>query len=292
MQQNEVYFCPRKNIGCKGIIPDNMDHCPTCSVQVAAPNFRAASHPSELEALEKRYREAAQKAQAKGLVDELMALEQKLEGSQAVVCVSYSFLSQMLEDNKQLYTPYQQLVRAGVRKPSVWADDKERMTVEGALFGSIGGQITYAALSANSRGLPSYGAISITLHPSAYVDRSSLMELNSYEFFRQHLLAKSTLNSPKGYITTWQNRSKLGIAKLAEFLDVNIHEAKLETLILSSDGDRGLDKFIEIHIFGSFDNRAIAKVVPFVPPKERRDKVFFEGFQDICKKLEIDVQHV
>lgn len=284
--------CKMRSQGCPGVVPGNMGHCPTCLTQAGAPNLRAAAHPLERAALDSRYVLATKEAHSKGLDAELAALEQALEASHATVSIDHAYLNTMVNNQSTLYAPYQAQVRAGTRKPAIFENDSKRTGVEGFIFGTFGSEITYAALSADGIGLQSYGPVCLILRLPSFIHRCSLMEVNSYDFFFNYTLEITRGKTPLGYNAIWEDRVKLGVAKLAVDLRPSMTVEEFNALILSSNGDRALDRFIEIHIFGSFDHRAIAEVVQMQPPRERRDKALHNDTKDKAKKLGISIRNV
>lgn len=284
--------CPRITDGCPGMVPINMDHCPTCYTQVSAPNVRMANIPEERGALEARYQAATLLSESNGTLDEMGRLEGKISQSQAVVNVSPEFLKQMLTSTATLYASYQSQVGAGTRKPAAVQLDQKRLGVEGFLFGEVGKHITYAALSSNGLGLSSYGSMSVTLVEAAISHRASLMETNSYLFFEANSSAILASTPPLGYRATWLDRIKLGVSKLAGQLRKGMSDLDLDELILSSDGDRSLDNFIEIHIFGTFDNKAIAKVASGATRKSREERLILAGIEEKARNLGIEYRNV
>ncbi len=284
--------CPRKSEGCLGKIPANLSSCPTCNTQVASPNVRMADIPEECAALQERYQAALLLAEGNGASATFQELERKLNRSQAVINMSPSFVEQMLTYSNTLYSSYQAQVGAGTRKPAELVNDRKRLAVEDMLFGSIGKEIAYSALSPDGTGLWSYGDLAVTLRDVSVANRSSLLEENSFDFMKTHKIELMAESLPLGYRSTWKGRSHLGAAKLAAELHETMSDSEINALILTSDGDRGVDKFIEIHIFGTFDNNAIAKVVSRVTRKSGKVNVVLSGIKDKAKKLGIEFLNV
>jgi hypothetical protein len=63
-----------------------------------------------------------------------------------------------------------------------------RLTVDATVRGSYGDRITYAALSADGRGVASYGAISMTLSDITVSDRATVLKNNSWRFVQSRNL--------------------------------------------------------------------------------------------------------
>lgn len=282
--------CPRQDFPCDGRIPINLDHCPTCRIQVQAPNVRMAEIAEERNALQARFSEAQAHSQRTGTEPELQALIATLERAQAVINLDLGTLEKLLGSSNVLYTSYQQQVEAGIRNPASFEDDATRLAVETRLFGSFGRRIIYAALSPDCKGLWSYGEASITLKSASIGHRASLLAENSYDFMRRHRIPTIDPDIPLGYRSNWKDRHLLGSAKLAKELQPGMTSNELNALILSSSGDRSLDNFIEIHIFDSFDNRAINRIVrqDAAPlPKNTRAGLLWRGILEKAKQLNI-----
>ncbi|MFM2376125.1 MAG: hypothetical protein RLZZ165_1222 [Bacteroidota bacterium] len=267
------------------MIQINMNECPTCGCTLIPPtNVRMANHPQERDALEARYKEAVETAKSNGANGKLEEMEAMLAGAHAVVSMDLLFLNSMLTSSKLLYTSYKNQVDAGIRKPAEHENDRDRIVAEGQLYGSNGGKIFYAELSPDGTGLSSYGEFAVTLREVAIAHRASLLEQNSFNFKDKSL--------PLGYRSVWEERIKLGVAKLASGLHPGISKQEVNKLILKSEGDRATDEFIEIHIFGSFDNRAISKIVGPNPSKAKKSKGLLSAIKEEAEKLGIEYQNV
>jgi hypothetical protein len=216
---------------------------------------RAAA--AESHDLNKRYDTAVESARKQGKYDTLNKFEERMKTTSAVISVKLGFLHFFVADDKQLYTTYQLGVKAQTRKAAAAEDDRHRIAVEGAIFGSYGDKIRYAALSLDGRG-PSYGSYSFRLEEIAVKDRASLLEENSYDFVERHNVKKGRI--PPGYRSVWQERHKLTVAKLATQVSSTTIEKDYPQLLLPAATDRLSDEFIEVHIFGPLDISAIESV--------------------------------
>ncbi|HAV43134.1 TPA: hypothetical protein DCX15_03870 [bacterium] len=245
---------------CGSNVLDNMEHCPTCHTFVGFPNVRAAERKEEIDALESRYQQAIKAAEADGFHQCLKSFEDSMKKTCAVINVDLDYLQHFITTDKALYSNYSLQVRGEVRKPAMDQDDKARRTVESMLFGSYAEEIRYAALSLDGAGLRSYGPYAMKLREIAISKRASLLEDNSYHFIEKHNI-RCGKPIPVGYMSTWQERYKLAVSKLADRISsVTSEEEYARILLLFSGGDRKTDDYIEIHIYGSFDNRAVESV--------------------------------
>ncbi len=244
---------------CETLISSSADICHGCGELLGAPNVRSVNKEEEKRALEERYKRALERAAELGTQDRLKAFSQEMKGTCAVVNVDISFLHTFITNEKILYTSYSLGVRGQVRKPAEEDDDRQRLGVEGTLFGSYGEKIRYAALSLDGAGVSSYGSYSLKLREIAISGRSTLLEDNSYVFVEKHgIIAGKAL--PKGYRSTWEEREKLALAKLADRITTVTPQPGYASILLFSEGDFKTDDFIEIHIYGPFDAHSIESV--------------------------------
>jgi hypothetical protein len=210
--------------------------------------------------LNDRYDAAMKDAAQRGAADVVKAFEQAAAQSQAVVNVDLRILKTLIEDDRNHYANYYELVRAGVRSPAAPDNDRDRAAADALLFGSvIPEKITFAALSIDGRGLISYGDYSLTLRENMVKNRISLLEENSYDFVDNHNVTRKN-KPPKGYRAVWRDRGRLAAAKPAPQLSDKTPKDEFARILLFSDGNRANDRFIEAHIYGSFTRATIEKV--------------------------------
>ena len=176
-----------------------------------------------------------------------------------MINVNLDHLQQFIADDKALYYNYSLGVRGQIRKAATDQDDRHRRTIEAMLFGGYAEQVRYAALSLESTGLTSWGPFAIKLREIAIADRATLLEDNSFKFVQKHDIRPGG-NIPQGYRSTWKERHKLAVAKLAKRISSSTLEKEHAQILLSSTGDRKTDDFIEVHIYGTFDNKAVESV--------------------------------
>lgn len=154
------------------------------------------------------------------------------------------------------------------------------------MFGAYATEIRYAALSLDDVGLISYGNCAMSLADITMQKSATVLEENSYDFVRKHRLIPGD-QVPLGYRALWQRRNRLAIAKLAAKLStINQSFAKL---LLSSDGNRQNDQFMEIHIYGKFDHQSVTAVsVPGQKNvKDRLEIEYINRIKDYAKKLNL-----
>jgi hypothetical protein len=252
-----VDTCPK----CSAPTSLALRYCTTCTHDLGAPNCREAADPVEREALRDREKQARLSATERGVGAEYASLHASLTASSGVVVCMPPIVARLIsEDPRQIYSNYETLVGAGVRKPAPTTSDRERGSVAGLLFGSYANRVVYGALSLGDRGPHTYGAIACRLRGETISSRVSFLERNSYRFVQQHGLAPGR-PVPAGFRSVWDNRADLAATKLANGLKANQTAKDWDLALLSSDGEnRGEEDFVEAHIFDGFDVHAVASL--------------------------------
>ena len=158
--------------------------------------------------------------------------------------------------------------------------DRHRRTVDAMLFGAYGDQIIYAALSLDGNGLKSYGAYSVILRDVAVSKRASVLEENSCSFVKNHKMEPGH-PIPEGYRAPWGRRAELAVAKLADLISPTTSDSDFSSLLLSNGSTRDDDNFMEVHIYGGFDQNAIEAVSGNSAPKRADEK----GIATVVKEV-------
>lgn len=245
---------------CGARISDAANICFTCGEPLGAPNVRSANTDHEKRALESRYTQAETDATINGTQDRLKSFSLRVNSACAVINVDIGFLHTFITNDKTLYTSYSLGIKGQLRKPAQADDDRKRQSVEGMLFGSYGEHIRYAALSLDGAGVRSYGNYAARLREVAVNKRASLLEDNSYVFVEKHEMTAGK-QIPAGYRSTWEEREKLAVAKLAHRLTSASPETEYPGILLFSEGDHKTDDFIEVHIYGPLNAQSIESVM-------------------------------
>lgn len=234
------------------------EKCSQCGMFLGFPNVNDCSQKEEIKALRKRYREKLKLADLEEQQERRIDFERQAKKSSAVINVTLDYLYNLIAGKSITYSTYQ-LQTDGEARDFVRSEfDKERLGIEGTLFGSYGSNIRYAALSLDGSGLKSYGDYTIILSDESVRLRTTLLEENSYSFIRRHkILAGDKI--PKGYRALWKERYQLAIAKLMEKILLT-KETNYAIIALKSTGDRKRDEFIEVHIYGKINKEAIRAV--------------------------------
>lgn len=198
-------------------------------------------------------------AARQGCKSVLEAFEFSARQSHAVVNVYAAFAHQLLTRHDALYAAYESLVAGRARRSAAVEDDRDRRAVGAKLYGQGATEIVYAALSLDGRGLTSYGPVSLQLRDVAIEDRATVLDENSYRFAgRPGVSLLGPL--PRGHLSVWYDREELIIAKLAPLLARDMTAGDFVRLVMRSEGNRQTDEFLEVHIWGGFDRKALDSV--------------------------------
>ena len=251
MKGNEI-ACPN----CNTANVFNNLSCKYCGAPLGAPNVNAARTSDESTALEARYQQGLKLNNSKKLRD----FENTVATDSVVLKnVELDMLRNWVMDPHPCY-PYQEAVKRGIAVAKQPENDITRAMVDAALFGSYGYNINFAALAINHIGLVSYGAFSIKLARARIENMASLLEENSYDFVEKASNTVMNPQLPKGFISDWQNKHKLVVAKLhPEVTDVTLSE-NFARILLHSNSNRWEDRFVEVHIWGALTVDAIESV--------------------------------
>jgi hypothetical protein len=251
---------------CHAEIRDWERLCPVCQSDCGYPNVRAAQKPEELQALTERLRDAELAATARNCEKTLEQFREAVRASKAVRCLSLDQVKSLVSSDNQLHASFYQLVGMSARRPENTAVDKARLVADALLFSYYMDQISFAALSLDSRGVSSFGQCSVTLRDSSIRERSTVFERNSLRFCEEHGLgvAKSV---PPGYRATWDQRDHLAAAKLEASLDPGMQRSDFPGVLLKS---LPKEDFIEVHIYGPLHRRNIEHVIMRRPKKADR----------------------
>ncbi len=145
----------------------------------------------------------------------------------------------------------------------------KRLGIEKIVFGPDGDHLIYGALNLGSLGLYSYGACCVYLNAPAIEAQVSFLEENSFTYLMQNGPAIS-LAVPAGARALWSSVHTLAIVK--HYRDLAASSGwtvqKLAGLLLSSNGDKKTDRFIEAQVQQPITSAAITEVL--FSPKQYR----------------------
>ena len=264
---------------CGFSIPPSVNACPHCGQPGLFPNVGAAKKPAEYEALQRRYQVALDDVVKRGAIAVLQDFETALKNSRAVICRWLPETQHMASSEFASYSTYYKLARAQVKTPTGEEWDRMRTTADAALFTNYQEELRFAALTLNDEGLFNYGRCSWVLRTEMIAHRTSVMDENSTAFYHRH---KKKKQMPLGYRATWEERAKLGIAKLGAQVDTATTAAEYSALLLQQGRDSGEDQFIEAQIYGPLTIRTIAHVT-LTPRATRAERVMAKDLQDKLK---------
>lgn len=252
--------------------------CLACGMSLGFPNVNECSQKEELKALGKRYKKKIESARDKGHQNKIAEFEEEIKKSLAVINVDLEYLHSLIVRGAA-YSNYQLLTTGEARDFARPEADKERLGVEGTIFGSYGRNIRYAALSLDGSGLKSYGDFTIILSNKAVGLRATLLEENSYKFVKRHkILAGGKI--PKGYRAVWKDKHKLAVAKLIKKALLTKKE-NYAIIVLKDTGNRKKDDFIEVHIYGRISKESLQAVRG--NSKDAAEKVKIEKIKEYLK---------
>jgi hypothetical protein len=86
----------------------------------------------------------------------------------------------------------------------------------------------------------------------------------------KHILMSQAASLPEGYRSSWTNRGKLCIAKLADRLDSTTTANDHAALLMKQGKTSADDEFVEIHVWGPMTIRSFEQVTLRSIPRNRR----------------------
>jgi hypothetical protein len=254
--------------------------CDSCERPTGYPNVRWASSRAEIDALVKRVEAAFVSAKAGGYEKKLLEFQGAVKKSKAVMCCPLAILTSLVEPNKLIATYYNQIsAQQRVPKNDVW--ENMRPQVDETLFPHNKGNIQYAALSLNNKGVIGFGECHLVFKEGSIKDRTSAFEENSCIFFKKHAVAVGR-PIPPGYKTTWAERDKLAVAKLYSLITTTIDSSQFPEILIKNAKNAEEADFIELHIYGKINQGTIESVTL---PKTAKDKAVFATLKSIKEKL-------
>jgi hypothetical protein len=235
------------------------DRCRACNYPVAmwAPNVQLAAESAQADALDERYRQSRVDAERRGLLDAFLAFQTAARRTAAVVNMDAGLAFHFMTSEAPLYAPYASLVSGHARTPASFDDDRRRRAVDALIYGGAGERIVFGALSLDGRGLTSYGDVHVELKDMTIADRATVLEENSYAFVERRALTPDAA-WPAGRLAEWAHRDKLVASKLGRDVQQSWSDVERAAAILHSPGNRAGDRFLEVHIYGTFNRQAAA----------------------------------
>lgn len=232
-------------------MPLAWESCPHCGRPGPPPNVKAARKKEERRTLARRYRAALQDASDRGCREVVERLEAALRGSKAVINRPLADLERLAASDRQIYATYYQRLEAEVQAPHGDDWDRWRRMADATLFPLYEERIRFAALALDGVGVQSYGECSLVLRDELIAHRASVFEENSAVFLRDR-----GYQLPPGYRASWEDRSRLAVAKLAPAVHAGTLPADFPGLLVRQGPTAEEDCFIEVHIWGPVTARA------------------------------------
>lgn len=228
------------------------EECPVCGRYQGRVNVRHAG--KEREALKRRYDQAVQDAQRRGVTDKIALLHQGAARAEIVCTVGITAASNIFRNKK--YLNYYHRDFQGV-SPSQPQDRARRHMVDARLFTAdnphgYGQFLHHFALTIDGAAPTSYGGggVAIYMGDSPYLRRNaSLLEMNGFHFFETFGLGRLTADEPEGYRARWEDRAWIAIAKIGPVLRTSTTAPDIGRLLLKVGTTRDEDDFIEVHVY-------------------------------------------
>lgn len=259
------------------------ERCPHCGRPGLFPNVYMAKKDVEQKALNQRYEQALKEADKRSCGARIEEFEAILNQSKAVIAKNLNIIEPIASSDSAAYSTYYKLLDADVRLPSGDKWDVLRRVADTALFHEQYKNIRFAALTLDNKGLSNYGDCYMILKDDMIAHRASVFEENSILFMEHHdILVAETHNLPKGYKATWDERTKLCIAKLSGKIDKNTPKDDFPGILLKQGNTSADDEFVEVHIWGPITIRAVERI-EFLGPKNKYKRA---RINDIKRKLQ------
>ena len=257
--------CPK----CKKGLPTSVRICPHCGEPCDPPNIRAARRSEEVAGLQRRLEDAQKKLEEEGCSALAAALSTALAGSRAVISRPLGDMERLAARETESLGTFFEQIDAGTRYPEDSGWDWWRQVTEHVLFPGYRNRIRFASLTLNDRGLSIFGDCFVTLRTPMIEARTSVFEENNVMFFQRQDLAMSKQVELMmgqtailcGYKATWEDRYKLGLAKLGPRIHRGMTEDDLPTLVQRCGDSPEQADFIEVHIYGDITINAVEKIV-------------------------------
>lgn len=188
----------------------------------------------------------------------------KVDGSKAVIARRIHDIERLSYSDRECYATYYQQLNAQIRLPDADEWDQFRRSADEALFPGYKEHIRFAALTIDDLGVLNYGEWSIVLRTAMIQRRTSTFEENTLVFVKERRVPIAEADEAVcGYRAAWDERGKLGVAKLAGAITPATKEADFAGLLIQQGppGKPAEDRFVEAHVFGPLTIRSAEKVI-------------------------------
>ena len=249
-----VWQCYR--LGCDKFVNEQAEVCADGHHQGRI-NVRKAWR--ERAELENRYRIACDRISESGSKENLSEFIDEVKNkSVAVANFNPAAADNILRNRK--YLNYYSRSYQGVAPPNESLEGIRRM-VDNRVFGRYFDFMFFFALTLKGEiALKSYGSVSFIIKDDNFLElNASLLEENSFFFFDKHKLGSRDSMLPVGYQSVWRDRAMLAVAKCESLFTPVLKKSEFCTMLLSSNGDREHDCYIEIVVYGESGQLDISK---------------------------------
>jgi hypothetical protein len=265
---------------CGARVPPNQRSCPACLADCGFPNVRFAQQPREVAALDIRVKDASVSCEARKCQSIFEEFGIAVAGSRSVMARSIGDLHSWVSRENSLYITYHHQIGSGQRIPDDNKWDQGRDAAESTIHPNYHREINYACLSLDGAGLNAWGSYHVVLRDSLTAHRSSVFEENVFTFCKKHGVIAGD-PPPLGYRSGWNERGRLGQAKLHSRLSASTKSTDLPGILIDQGTSTGSAEYVEVHIFGALHRNAIESVTG-PKPKNKPDLTLWKS---ICKTL-------
>lgn len=237
-------------------MPISLDRCPHCARPSLFPNVDMASDPTEVAALNARYTAAVTAAASNGATVIASELEHETATRSRVVISRDSIeVFRIASSDNQLYATFYEQIEAGFKVPTDPKWDTVRTIVDSMLFPFYKQEIRFGSLTLDKIGLLHWGDCHMILKTDMIDFRTTLFTENSAAF-----VSNKKLIVPPGHRSTWAQRGRLALAKLASALTASTVSADLSGILKTNAATSKGTKFVEAHTYGPVSIRTVEEV--------------------------------
>lgn len=247
--------------------------CEACGTDLGFPNVRLASNQQP--ELDERYLAALDAARLCGAYDRVLEFATAVKRAQFVLSRSVSGLVHLLREPSATLARYANVVSATGAVSQEGALHRLRKFAEAAMFGFYGDKLLYGVLSLDGQGLREFGPASAVIDEKYISHRSTVTESDSVRMVASRF---TTGVVPPGVISTWGEKHKLAVTKLANNIGPTTDADDFARLIRrGSNSDEGFGEFMEVQIYGSISSRAIKHITLCESDLNRADRLLIQA---------------
>jgi len=216
--------------------------------------------------------------------------ENAVRQSKAVICRRWGVVTKVSEHGDDLFKTYYRQLADGDRLPQDSYFDRARLAIDTTFFPYYHEDINFAALSLDGAGPASYGECSFVFREDVISHRTTVFEENALVFCEKHPFQVGQ-EPPAGYRTVWEDRHRLAAAKLHVEINDRTEPDKFAGILLKQKGRTDTDEFIEAHIYGKLDLKAVER---FIAPKPKRkdDRVLAQRLKRKLREAGAEIENI